>query len=65
MNRITWSFLVGFIAFILVYVALMGFAIVRFSYYSGPLPDLLLAIPIPLLVGALAGAVAFRLKDFK
>jgi hypothetical protein len=63
MKPFSWSLLVGVITFVVTYVALMGFAIIRFSHYSGPLPDLLYAIPIPLFIALCAGAIAFRLKD--
>jgi hypothetical protein len=62
MKPFPWSLLVGGITFIVAYVALLGFAMIRFSYYSGPLPDIFYAIPIPLLIAACAGAIAFRLK---
>lgn len=63
MSRISWSLLVGFVTFIIAFVAIMGFAVVRFIYYSGPIPFAPYALPIPLLIGAFAGAIAFRMKD--
>jgi hypothetical protein len=62
MNRISLSLLIGFATFIIAFVALMGFAMIRFTYYSGPIPFAPYAVPIPLLIGVLAGMITFRMK---
>jgi hypothetical protein len=54
--------LVGGATFIASYVGLLGCAMVRFSYYSGPVPDLLYGLPIPLMIATLAAVIAFRVK---
>ena len=62
-NRISWSLLIGFATFVVAFVVLMGFAIVRFTYYSGPIPYVPYAWPVPLAIGALAGMIAFRMRN--
>jgi hypothetical protein len=62
-NPFSWALLIGLITFAVSYIALLGFAMIRFSYYSGPIPDLFYAIPIPLLIGALSATIAFRVKN--
>jgi hypothetical protein len=54
--------LIGIATFIATYVALLSCAVVRFTYYSGPVPDLLYALPIPVAVGLLAAVIVFRVK---
>ena len=62
-NRIVTAFLIGSATFIVAYFALIGFAMLRFSYYSGPVPDLFYGLPIPLMLGALAAMIAFQVKN--
>jgi hypothetical protein len=62
MSRGTLSFLIGFATFFIAFVALMGFAMIRFTYYSGPIPFAPYGLPIPLLIGLTAGVITFRIK---
>jgi hypothetical protein len=62
MKPFLWSLLVGLMSFVVAYVVLVGVAMIRFSYFSGPLPDLLYAIPVPFFVAACAGAIAYRVR---
>ncbi len=62
-SPIATALLIGIVAFVGSYVALMGYAMLRVSYDSGPIPDLLYGIPIPLVIGSLAAMIAFRVKE--
>jgi hypothetical protein len=59
-ERLSKALLIGSLTFVIAYVALMTFAMLRFSYYSGPLPSLLMGIPIPLLTALIASAISFQ-----
>jgi hypothetical protein len=61
-NPVATGALVGIATFIASYVALLGFAMVRFAYYSGPAPDLFYAVPLPLAIGSVAAMIAFLIK---
>lgn len=60
MSRIGRALLVGFVTFIVAFVALMGYAMIRFAYFSGSIPFAPYAVPIPLVIGVLAGAIVFQ-----
>jgi hypothetical protein len=62
MNRVGSSLLIAFATFIVTYVALMGYAMISFAYFSGPIPSLLYGLILPFLIGAFVGMVAFRVK---
>lgn len=57
-----WSVTVGSLTFLATYVALISYALISFGYFSGPAPSLLYGLPIPLFLGLVAGAIAFRVK---
>ena len=61
-NPATVASLAGLLTFVVVYVVSLGVAMVRFSYFSGPVPDPLYGLPIPFAAGLLAALVAFRVK---
>jgi hypothetical protein len=63
MTRTWWTLLIGFAAFIIAFIAIMVFAIIRFTYYSGPIPFAPYALPIPLVIGLFAGMLAYRVKN--
>lgn len=56
------ALLVGSLTFIAAYAVLMTVAMLRFAYFSGPVPYLLYGLPIPFAIGLLAAMVAFRVK---
>ena len=62
-SRLGRAVLVGIVTFFLSYVILVGFSMVSFSYFSGPIPDLLLAIPLPLLLATFAAVFAYLRAD--
>ena len=62
MSRTAWSLLIGFGAFVVCFVALMGYAMIRFAYYAGPIPFAPYAIPIPAAIGLFAGLLTWFLK---
>lgn len=62
MSRCQSSLLVAFGVLTFSYVTLVGIAIARFSYFNGPLPDLLYGIPVPTMLGLAAGVITFRIK---
>ena len=62
MNRISTSLGIGFGTLFISYFVLVGIALLSFSYFNGPVPDLFYAIPIPVLLGLTAGMIAFMVK---
>jgi hypothetical protein len=55
--------LIGVATFVATFIAIMAYAMIRFTYFNGPIPFAPYAVPIPLLLAGLAGTVAHRMKD--
>lgn len=63
MSRITLSLSVGFATFVITFIAIMGYAMISFVYFSGPIPFAPYALPIPLFIGILVGVITFRVRN--
>ena len=45
------------------FIAVMVYAMIRYTYFSGPIPFAPYAWPIPLFIAVLAGSLTFRIKS--
>ena len=57
MHHLARAAVAGLLTFAVAYAGLMSFAVVRFTYYRGPLPDLLIGVPVPLVCGIFAAVL--------